>query len=173
MHLLRTIIGALLIAGAFAMPIMAQQSGDPAGLGGLAGQAGAEVNISANSLEIIEESNTALFQGDVVINQGTMEMRAQRVEALYGEGGPSDLVSFVASGGRVTMTFDDQTVEGDQANYDFAQRVLTFSGDVEVINPSGRVTSARLVIDTRAGTSSFSGTGGSGGRVTGVFTPGG
>lgn len=159
---------------AFALGISlghAQTSGDPSGFGGLSGQAGEQVNITADNLDITEAESTALFKGNVVISQGTMEMRAPQVLARYGEGGPSDLRNFTASGGRVSMDFDGQTAEGDEAFYDFAQRVLTFTGNVTVINASGTVRSERLVIDTRAGTSSFSGS--SGGRVTGIFTPGG
>lgn len=160
---------ALLAFGAPAS--LAQSSADPSGFGRLSGQAGEQVNITADNLEVAENENTALFSGNVVIVQGTMEMRAPRVLARYGEGGPSDLTNFTASGGRVSMVFDGQTAEGDEAFYDFADRVLTFTGNVNVVNASGTVTSERLVIDTRAGTSSFSGS--SGGRVTGIFTPGG
>ena len=94
--------------------------------------------------------------------------------AVYGEGGPSDLENFTASGGRIDMIFDGQTAQSNEAFYDFSARTLTLTGDVVVVNASGTVESQRLVIDTRAGTSSFSsGPGTSGGRVTGVFTPGG
>lgn len=154
-------------------PILAQTASDPSGFGGLATQADERVNVTADNLQITEDENTALFTGNVIIIQGDMEMRAPRVLAIYGEGGPSDLQNFTASGGRVWMTFDGQTAEGDEAYYDFIGRTLTLTGDVVVVNASGTVESARLVIDTRAGTSSFAGGSGSGGRVTGVFTPGG
>lgn len=157
-------LGALL---AF-QPALGQQA-DPVGADTLAEQADDPVNISADSLEIVEDDNTALFTGNVVILQGDMEMKAQRVEALYGEAGPSDLIEFTASGGRVQMITEDQVIDGDQANYDFESRVLTFTGNVVVVNESGTVNSDRLVIDTRAGTSSFSGGPDQGGRVTSVF----
>ena len=153
-------------------PLFAQTTQtDPAGFGGLADEAGEEVNVSADDLEINENESSALFTGEVVITQGTMELMAPQVLAAYGEGGPSDLESFTASGG-VTMNFDDQTVDAEQAFYDFAQRVLTFTGSVVVVNAQGTVNSDRLVIDTRAGTSSFSSSGeGGGGRVTSTFSP--
>lgn len=153
--------------------VQAQSASDPSGFGGLASQADERVNVTADNLKITEDENTALFTGNVIIIQGDMEMRAPRVLAVYGEGGPSDLKNFTASGGRVWMTFDGQTAEGDEAYYDFSGRTLTLTGNVVVVNASGTVRSARLVIDTRAGTSSFAGGAGSGGRVTGVFTPSG
>lgn len=153
-------------------PALAQTASDPSGFGGLASQADEQVNITADALAVDENDSTALFTGNVVIVQGTMTMRAPRVLALYGDGGPSDLRNFTASGGRVEMEFDDQTTQSNEAFYDFSDRTLTLTGDVVVINASGTVNSERLVIDTRAGTSSFSGAGtGTGGRVTGVFTP--
>ena len=151
----------------------AQSGADPSGFGGLATQSNERVNITADALEVSENENTALFSGNVVIVQGSMEMRAPSALAVYGEGGPSDLKNFTASGGRVHMIFDGQTAQSDSAFYDFAARTLTLTGNVVVVNATGTVESARLVIDTRAGTSSFSGGSGTGGRVTGVFTPGG
>ncbi|WP_332713073.1 LptA/OstA family protein [Pelagibacterium mangrovi] len=158
---------ALLAAPAFAQTTQT----DPAGFGGLADEAGEEVNVTADDLQINENESTALFSGNVVIVQGTMELAAPELLAVYGEGGPSDLENFTATGG-VVMNFDDQTVDADQAFYDFAQRILTFTGSVVVVNESGTVNADRLVIDTRAGTSSFSSSGeGEGGRVTSTFTP--
>lgn len=154
-------------------PVLAQTVSPASDFSTLARQAGDRVAIDADALEISEETNTAIFSGNVVVRQGEMEMRAPRVTAVYGEGGPSDLKSFTAAGGRVRMQSDGQVITGDEAYYDFAARVLTFSGNVEVVNATGTVQSARLVIDTRAGTSSFSGGTSGGGRVTSVFTPGG
>ncbi|MCD7058540.1 LptA/OstA family protein [Pelagibacterium xiamenense] len=147
---------------------------DPLGADALAADAGETVEITADDLQITEDSNSALFTGNVRIIQGSMEMTAGQVDVLYGEGGPSDLVSFTASGGRVRMITEDQTVDGNKAVYDFENRILVFTGDVVVVNASGTITSAELIIDTRAGTSRFAG-GGEGandGRVTGIFTPG-
>lgn len=162
-----------LLVSAFSFPAAAQTTvSDPAGFGGLADEAGEEVNISADNLEIAEDDNTALFIGNVVIIQGSMELQAPQVLAAYGEGGPSDLQNFTASGGRVKMIFEDQVVDADEAFYDFGQRVLTFTGNVVVVNDTGTVNADRLVVDTRAGTSSFSSSS-EGGRVTSTFTPGG
>ncbi len=156
-------------------PVWAQTTAsDPAGFGALSEEAGEKVNVSADNLEVDENSNTATFTGNVEITQGEMRLAAPKVVAVYGEGGPSDLENFTASGGRIRMVFDDQTVDADTAYYDFAQRVLTFTGSVAVDNGSGTVNADKLVIDTRAGTSSFtSAGGGSGGRVTSTFAPSG
>lgn len=162
---------SLALFALLAVPGLAQTTqSDPAGFGGLAEEADEEVNVTADNLAIDENASTALFTGNVVITQGTMELQAPKLLAQYGEGGPSDLENFTASGG-VEMVFEDQTVDADEAFYDFAQRVLTFTGSVVVVNASGTVNADRLVIDTRAGTSSFSSAGG-GGRVTSTFTPG-
>lgn len=165
---------SMMLLAFLAAPAFAQTTQtDPAGFGGLADEAGEEVNVTADDLQINENESTALFSGNVVIVQGTMELAAPELLAVYGEGGPSDLENFTATGG-VVMNFDDQTVDADQAFYDFAQRILTFTGSVVVVNESGTVNADRLVIDTRAGTSSFSSSGeGGGGRVTSTFTPGG
>src|SRR5690606_6248093 len=75
--------GSFALLLALTVPGLAQQStqSDPAGFGGLAEEAGEEVNVSADDLEIDENESTALFTGNVVITQGTMQLQAPRVLA--------------------------------------------------------------------------------------------
>lgn len=164
----------VLSLGLLAGPLLAQTTvSDPAGFGSLAESADEQVNVTANALEVDENASTATFSGEVVVIQGDMRLEAPMLVAIYGEGGPSDLENFTTSGGRTTMETEDQTVVADTAFYDFSLRVLTFTGDVVVVSASGTVGAEKLVIDTRAGTSSFSGSQSSDGRVTSTFTPGG
>jgi len=174
--------GVLFAALLLGSPLLAQDAGnqaarpaaveDPAGFGGMAANADEQVRVTAENLEILDADRIAVFTGNVVVIQGTMEMRAPRLVAVYGEGGPSDLVNFTASGGRVEMMFEDQHTLSDEAFYDFAARILTLSGNVEVTNAGSTVTADQLIVDTRAATSRFSGgSSGGDGRVNAVFQP--
>jgi len=155
-------------------PLLAQAAPeDPAGFGGMADNADEQVNVSADDLEILDAERMAIFSGNVVVVQGTMEMRAPRLVAVYGEGGPSDLVNFTASGGRVEMDFEGQHTVSDEAFYDFEARILTLSGNVEVTGQGSTVVADQLIVDTRAATSRFSGgPEGGDGRVNAIFQPG-
>jgi len=172
----KSLAGILFAAALLApIPLAAQDAAapdDPAGFGGMAENADERVDVTADNLEILDADRRAIFTGNVVVIQGTMEMRAPRLVAVYGEGGPSDLVNFTASGGRVEMDFEGQHTVSDEAFYDFTARILTLSGTVEVTNEGSTVTADQLIVDTRAATSRFSGgPAGGDGRVNAIFQP--
>ena len=134
------------------------------------GASSAPIEITADLFEIDTNGREATFSGNVVITQSGFTLRSERVVVTYGEGGQTDLER-VRSPGAARIEYGGQTARGDSADFDVAARVLTLSGNVEVRNSSGTFTGPQLTIDFVRGTTSFGG--GGGGRVTGVFTPGG
>lgn len=126
------------------------------------------VEITAEKFEIDDSKHIATFTGKVVVTRTSLTVWAPKVVVDYGDGGPSNIESFVASGG-VRIKTRDQDATGDQAVYDPDTQILRLTGNVMVINATGTVGSPDLVVNLRTNTSVFSG--GQGGRVTGVFTP--
>jgi lipopolysaccharide export system protein LptA len=126
------------------------------------------VKITADQFVVAETEQQATFTGNVVVIRATMTLWAPKVVVDYGEGGPSNIKSFTASGG-VKIKTTDQTATGDRAQYNPKTQVLRLSGDVTVVNASGTLKGPELVLDLANNTSTFSSNGG--GRVTGVFTP--
>ncbi len=126
------------------------------------------VKITADTFVVDDAAELATFTGNVVVTRKDMTVWAPRVVVDYGAGGPSDIRSFVASGGvRIKTTQQDAT--GDTAIYDPRAETLKLTGNVVVVNASSTVAGPDLLLDLRADTTTFSG--GPGGRVTGVFTP--
>ena len=126
------------------------------------------IEITADQFVVDEASNRATFTGQVVVTRGSMTVWAARVEVDYGANGPSDIRSFEAIGD-VRIRTPEQDASGDRAIYDPRAETLRLTGNVTVVNASSRVAGPDLVIDLNANTTTFSG--GSNGRVTGVFTP--
>lgn len=127
------------------------------------------VEIVADRFVIKERQNQSEFSGNVVVTQPDLQVWADRVIVHYGAGGTSDIESFEALD-NVRIKSDQQTATGDRAVYDPKTRILRLTGNVRVINDSGVVTAPELIVNLETDVSEFS-TGGSGGRVTGVFTP--
>ena len=86
----------------------------------------------------------------------------------YGDGGPGNIKTFVASGG-VRIKTPSQDATGDQAVYNPKTQLLRLTGHVMVVSESGTVGSPDLVVDLQNNTSVFTST--KSGRVTGVFNP--
>ena len=152
----RLLIAPALTFATLAVPAFAQAEKDP-------------VKITADKFVIDEPAQVATFTGQVVVKRKDLTVWAPKVVVDYGDGGPSSIKSFVASGG-VRIKTSEQDATGDYAIYDPKAETLRITGNVMVVNASSTVGGPDLVIDLRANTTIFTG-GQKGGRVTGVFTP--
>jgi len=128
-----------------------------------------QVSITGDSFVVDDKAHQAVFTGHVVVVQSTMTVNADRVVAFYGNKGPSSIKTFEATG-NVKIVTKDQTATGDKAVYDPTTHLLHLTGNVIVTNASGQVHSTELVVDLKRNTSTFTGSGKPGGRVTGTFT---
>ena len=126
------------------------------------------VQITSDLFTVDEKTKEAVFTGNVVVIHPTVKVWADKVIAVYGDAGPSDIESFIASGS-VKLENDDQTATGDQAVFTPGDQLLRLTGNVEVINASGTIQAGELVVNLATNVSTFTSSG-SGGRVTGVFT---
>jgi lipopolysaccharide export system protein LptA len=126
------------------------------------------VKITADKFVVDDEAHIATFTGKVVVVRTNLTVWAPKVVVDYGEGGPSNIKTFTASGG-VRIKTDQQDATGDHAVYDPKTEILKLSGNVIVTSASGTVAGPDLVVNLRTNVSTF--TAGKGGRVTGVFAP--
>lgn len=133
-----------------------------------AGAAGLPIEVTADTFTVDEANNQAVFDGSVVITREGLDMRAQTVRISYGEGGQTDIRDLVATG-NVRIRAAGQDAVGDRATFDPRTQILKLIGNVRVTSAQGTVQGPDLTIDLAKNTSVFSG--GSSGRVTGVFTP--
>lgn len=126
------------------------------------------VEITADQFAVEEAAQKATFSGNVVVKRGAMTLWAGKVVVDYGSGGPSNIVSLVASGG-VRLQTPEQSASGNRAEFNPKTQIVRLSGDVQITNGSGTMSGPELVLDLKSNTTTFSSNGG--GRVTGVFTP--
>ena len=126
------------------------------------------VEITSDQFVMNETAHEAVFTGNVVVVHPTVTVWAPKVVATYGEGGTTDIETFVASGGNVRLKTKDQDATGDQAVYTPGDQLMRLTGNVTVVNASGTVNATELVVNMATGVSTFTSAGG--GRVTGVFT---
>ena len=133
-------------------------------------QATKETQIVADRFVVSDSDNKSEFIGNVIVSQSDLTVWADRVVVNYGEGGTSDVKTFVATG-NVKIQSENQTATGSRAIYTPATRILHLTGDVVVINDGGTVMSKELFVDLATNVTRFT-SGGTGQRVTGLFTQG-
>lgn len=134
----------------------------------LPGVAAERVALTADKMVINDAAHEAVFTGNVQVTHPDVTVRAPMVVVTYGEGGTTDIESFIASGG-VSLKTSDQSATGDIAVFDPATEILRLSGNVVVVNEGGTLKGPELLVNLADNTSVFSG--GPSGRVTAVFTP--
>lgn len=143
------------------------------------------VEISSDTLDVDQEQNQAIFVGNVIARQGSVNMRADRMVVHYrnsgGGGGGEDasgkgIYRIDATGG-VIFTNPTDTAKGDVAVYNVDAQTLDLTGDVLLTRDKNilkgtrmnyNLTTGRSVLT--AGGSTVAGTGN--GRVHGLFVPG-
>lgn len=160
---------------------------EDAAVGGFATRPNAPIEIEADSLEVQNKAQRATFVGNVIATQDDMKLRADRLVVFYarqsntaagaGKGGRIDKIE--AKGGVHISSKDNQSADGDWANYLVKGRQIEM-GDKVVLRQEGNVISGeRLLVDLNTGVSrvlggasnAASGTGENGGkgRVKGLF----
>jgi len=145
---------------AFALPVMANAQTNIA-LGGINADPNAPVEVTADTLNVDQDSRTAKFSGNVVIGQGDMRMSAAEVEVFYDEA-TGQIARFVASGG-VTFVTATEAAESQTADYDLTAGVLIMSGEVLLTQGLNALSAETMIVNLRDGTAQMQG------RVRTVF----
>lgn len=137
------------------------------------------VSYAADRIELQDRQNRVVLSGDVVIQQGDLELTAARTTVAYTDNGALRIQRIDATGG-VEVSRGGERARGDAAVYDFNSRVIVMSGGVALRRGSDTLDGGRLTIDLDSGVSSVDGAGSrpangqNRGRVSGTFAvPGG
>jgi lipopolysaccharide export system protein LptA len=149
------------------------------------------IEITADSLEVLQEERIATFAGNVDAVQGDLVLSADQLRVLYdgqeedaaeaaGAGlaaGTSGTIRRIEAEGRVFMTSPEETAEGDVGVYDVPARLVTLEGSVVLTRGENVIRGDRLELDLATGKSRMLAagadldTGDGDGRVRALFTP--
>ena len=113
------------------------------------------IQIEARELEVEDKTNSATFQGDVVVSQGDTKLKTQRLRVYYdgsASGAVQQRISRLEASGRVHISAQDQTATGDQASFDMNRQVMVMTGKEVVLSQGPNVVVGnRLTIDLKTG----------------------
>lgn len=123
---------------------------------GLKAASGEPVEITADSLEISQENQSAIFKGNVVVIQGEMRLSAAEILVDYASGDNSRIDRLTASGS-VLLASPSEAAEAESAVYSLASREIEMSGNVLLTQNSAVMTGQKLFVDLTAGTGRMTG----------------
>ncbi len=140
----------------------------------------ADVDVTADRIEVQDRADRAMFSGNVRVVQQELTLTSARLTVAYANGAGSGVaIQRLDATGGVTVTSPTENARGDIAIYDLPRRLITMVGGVTLNQGGNVIRGGRLVIDLNSGRAVVDGRGGggtpgidggSGGRVTGHFT---
>ena len=137
------------------------------------------IEISADTLEVFQNDQKAIFSGNVIARQGNINMKSSRMQVYY-KGGGDDVqgamkgISKIVADGGVFFAAPRETARGGQAVYDVDRQMVTMAGDVVLTRDKNVLKGTQLVYNLATGKSVLSAAStqqNNGGRVKGIFVP--
>jgi lipopolysaccharide export system protein LptA len=129
------------------------------------------IDIAADSLEVHQSDNLAIFKGSVVVTQGNLKMTANDITVFYDNsaGGLDPTIARIDATGEVKITSSAERAEGDWGIYDVKARLITMGGNVVLQRGESIIIGERLELDLVTGITKIDGEGLSQDRVAGKF----
>lgn len=133
----------------------------------------APIEIDADALEVLQNDNKAIFSGNVIAKQATMELKADTMTVFYSEAGAAENgIKKIEVDGNVFLSTPTETASGQRGVYDTLGEVVTLSGGVVLTRGQNILKGSALRFDIAQGTSKLiKSNDGSNGRVRGLFVP--
>ena len=137
-----------------------------------AAEASQAIEITADTLEVRQSENVAVFEGSVHAVQGELVLNADTLTVHYRqtEGGEGNLgVSRIDAEGNVVITSPGETAQGQSGVYNVEEGRIELAGGVVLHQGNNVVQGESLTMNLETGVSKVSGAGGT--RVQGLFVP--
>ena len=112
-----------------------------------------QLDADGQDCNVADANSKCVFTGNVVIVQGTLEVRASRAEVVRRNG---DIDQVVLTGSQATMKqqMDDGTdldAKSSNVDYDLKNEVVVFTGNVAITQPRGTLNGQRVVYNMKSG----------------------
>jgi len=139
------------------------------------------IAIEADSLEVFEKEQRAIYTGNVIVTQGETVMKAKKMIIFYdkpveGAANPSQgtpdgdtSIRRVEADGNVVIIDKDQVATGDHGVYENATDIMTLTGNVALTKGQNVTKGQKLVYNLGTGIANVDA--GASGRVSSTFVP--
>lgn len=130
-----------------------------------------DVNVEADSMEVLDAQKKAIFTGHVNATRSGTTLASERMEVNYADAPQADgtkktEVTVINATGGVKITTGKQIITGNEAILDVKGNLLTVKGNVVVTEGSSVIHGENLKVDLKSKVSAMTG-----GRVKGSFVP--
>ena len=109
------------------------------------------IKIEFDRLEVEDKKGSAIFTGNVEVEQGSTTLRARRMKATYAKnsGGPSGKIRFIEATGKIAVRSGNQKVTADRGDFNMVKQTVKLSGNVVITQGSNVVSGCILEVDLK------------------------
>jgi lipopolysaccharide export system protein LptA len=154
-------------AAATAAPAAAAKPQAQQGLGLGKHDSSAPINVSSDNFLGDLTTKIGTYSGNVVVVQGDMKMRADRVRVDVVDGKPTKIYSY----GNVVIEAPNGTATGDNGVYDLTPNTVTLTGKVVLTKEKDVMRGTMVVMDMNTNLAHLTAKDMPGGRVQALFIP--
>lgn len=148
---------ALLLASFLALGFggMALAQGASLNFGAGGADTSAPVRMKSDNLSVSQADGAAVFQGNVLVEQGEMRIASDELQVVYDLQG-REITSLIATG-NVTLVSGTDAAEAARADYDLKTGEVVMTGDVLLVRGPTSVSADRLNVNLVSGTARMTG----------------
>jgi lipopolysaccharide export system protein LptA len=137
------------------------------GLGLSPKDANAPIQVASDNFDADLNAKTGVYTGNVIITQGDMTLRADKVRINTVAGKPDKIYA----NGSVVFVAPNGNAKGDAGVYEVAPRLITLTGSVILNKEKNVMRGTTLVVNLVTGLAHLNAKGAPGSRVKALFTP--
>jgi len=130
------------------------------------------IAISADAMQVEQESQRAIFLGAVDVQQGELTLQADRLVVYYRdpEAAEENAIYKIEVVGNVHFSTTNETAQGDSGVYNVDDGTITLLGNVVLTSGQNVIRGSQATMNLETGKSEVRNEAGSG-RVEGLFVP--
>ncbi|WP_164661422.1 LptA/OstA family protein [Tropicibacter sp. Alg240-R139] len=113
------------------------------------------VEVTADTLDVNQESGSAEFKGNVLVGQGEMRLSAQRVLVIYNQ--EQSGIQRMEATGDVVLVSGPDAAQAERADYTIDTGVIVMTGNVLLTQGENALTSNRMTVNLITGTAQMVG----------------
>ena len=113
------------------------------------------VEVTAETLDVDQQTGEAVFAGDVLISQGDMRLSAPRVTVVYNA--ETRAVASMEAVGGVTLVSGPDAAEAERAEYTIDSGVIVMTGNVLLTQGPSALTSDKMTVNLITGSAQMVG----------------
>lgn len=125
------------------------------------------INVSSDTFEGDLATKIGTYVGNVIVIQGDMRLRADRVKVNVAQGKPTR----IEATGKVVVNSQSGVATGDNGLYDLVSHTITMTGHVVLTKEKDVMRGTKLVMDMNTNLAHLYAQGMPGNRVQGLFIP--